>query len=177
MRDPPWPSVRRGGTTVDRRFSMEPSYVSESYAQPRMLHCKEDKRKGANICISSRGRSHTSRAVELAVQAPETGHPHSSLHPHRENARLFLGCGIHVVCVTHARFCGTRCERDVRRTRARYGHRHACALTTHVLSGAGAGISSNLGGAYPAEVMAIPCDVRTRHKSRGRGIREGAEPG
>ncbi len=108
--------------------------------------------------FESPGRSHTAEAVELAVQAAgERDIRHIVVASNTgETARLFLGCGLHVVCVTHAQgFAEPGANEMSDETRSELtGTGMHVLTTTHVLSGAERGISSKLGGAYPAEVMA-----------------------
>ncbi len=107
--------------------------------------------------FSERGKSNTERTLTLAVEtAKERGIGHLVVASNTgETAEKLLGCGIHVVCVTHAYGYAGKGENEMpQEMRAHLTEKGMHVLTTsHVLSGVERGISNLAKGMYPAEIM------------------------
>ncbi len=107
--------------------------------------------------FSERGKSNTERTLALAVEAAkERGIGHLVVASNTgETAEKLLGCGMNVVCVTHAYGYKGKGENEMpQEMRARLTEKGMHVLTTsHVLSGVERGISNLAKGMYPAEIM------------------------
>jgi hypothetical protein len=104
------------------------------------------------------GKHNTQETLRLAVEAAkENGITHIVVASNTgETALPLLGCGLQVVCVSHAYGFMEKGKNELSaETRARLegGGIRVCTAA-HVLSGAERGISKRLGGAYPAELIA-----------------------
>ena len=105
------------------------------------------------------GAVNTSATVELALKtARERGIGHIVVASYAgATARLLAGCGLNVVCVTPAygsREDGVNTMSD--ETRAELTQKGIKLVTaSHVLSGVERGISTQVQGMYPAEIMAF----------------------
>ena len=104
------------------------------------------------------GAVNSSATVELAIKnAKECGIKHIVVASNTgDTARLLVGCGLNVVCVTSA--YGSR-EEGVNpmseETRAELTQKGIKLVTaSHVLSGVERGISTQVQGMYPAEMIA-----------------------
>ena len=104
------------------------------------------------------GKSNTRETIARAVDfAQKRGVQHIVVASNTGDTALLLkDCGINCVCITHAQgfvhngknemSAGTREELEASGMRV--------LTTSHVLSGAERGLSSKLGGIYPAEIIA-----------------------
>ena len=104
------------------------------------------------------GPTNTDKVIEIATDAArERGIGHIVLASNTGDTALrFVGCGLEVVCVSHAYGYREKGQNempdDVRARLTEAGVRVLSA--THVLSGVERGISTFYKGLYPAEIMA-----------------------
>ena len=104
------------------------------------------------------GPSHTADTVRLALEKAHECGINDIVVASRtgETAKLFAGCGLNVVCVTHVQGFAKPGENEmsdnVRGSLTSQGIK--VFTTTHALSGVERGFSRKFGGVYPVEIMA-----------------------
>lgn len=112
--------------------------------------------------FDTEGSVNTEKVVELAIKAAKENNIRHLVVASNTGAtaRLFIGSGLEVTCVTHAYGFGlpgtNEMEPKVREELSAAGIK--VLTTTHVLSGAERSLSTRFGGINPVEIMA--CSLR-----------------
>jgi hypothetical protein len=108
--------------------------------------------------FNTEGKENTERVVEMAIKASKDNNiKHVVIASNTgATAKLFLGSGLDITCVTHAYGYGlpgtNELEPEVKEELAAKGVK--VLSTTHVLSGAERSLSLKFGGINPVEIIA-----------------------